>query len=79
MAASALEKLLTRIEELTERKADLQSDIRDVFEEGKNAGFDTKIMRRILAWRALSEGERKHLRGQLEIYAEALGIEGLFG
>jgi uncharacterized protein (UPF0335 family) len=71
--------LLTRIEELTERKADLQSDIRDVFEEGKNAGFDTKIMRRILAWRALPPEQRAAQRRQLEIYAEALNLEGLFG
>ena len=79
IAASALENLLIKIEKLREERADINSDIRDVFEEAKAAKFDGKTIRRILAWRAMPEDEREQQRRQLEIYAEALGLNGIFG
>ncbi len=70
----ALRSYIRRIESLEEEKAALASDIRDVYSEAKGAGFDAKIMRKIIAERKIDDAKRKELAEMLDRYREALGM-----
>ena len=48
-AADRLRSLVERIERLDEEKKVLSSDIKDIFAEAKSAGFDVKVLRKLIA------------------------------
>lgn len=74
VAADELKAIIERIERLEEEKASLSSDIKDVYAEAKANGFDTKILRKIVALRKKDHAERKEEEAILELYLEALGM-----
>ena len=76
IAADDLKALIERIERLEEEKAALAGDLRDVYTEAKANGFDTKIMRKIVSLRKKDHAERKEEEALMELYLEALGMEG---
>lgn len=76
IAAGELKAYIERIERLEEEKAALAGDLRDVYTEAKANGFDTKIMRKIVALRKKDHAERKEEEALLDLYLEALGMEG---
>ena len=47
--AEALTSFIERVERLAKDKDDIAADTKEVFDEAKGSGFDTKIMRRIIA------------------------------
>ncbi len=73
-AKDQLKAIIERIERLEEEKASLSSDIKDVYAEAKANGFDTKILRKIVALRKKDHAERKEEEAILELYLEALGM-----
>ncbi len=75
VAADELKAVVERIERLEEEKAALAGDIRDVYAEAKGNGFDTKIIRKIVALRKKDHAERKEEEAILDLYLEALGME----
>lgn len=76
IAAGELKAYIERIERLEEEKAALAGDLRDVYTEAKANGFDTKIMRKIVALRKKDHAERKEEEALMDLYLEALGMEG---
>lgn len=74
IAANRLRSLIERIERLEEEKAALSSDIRDIFAEAKSAGFDIKIMRKIIKLRKMNAADRDEQEFLLETYCKALDI-----
>ena len=60
-----------RIERLEAEKAELASDIRDVYAEMKTFGLDTKVMRKVIALRKQDANERAEQEALLELYLEA--------
>ncbi|WP_372731211.1 DUF2312 domain-containing protein, partial [Novosphingobium sp.] len=50
-------------------------DIKDVYNEGKAVGYDTKIMRQIIRLRKMKPDDRREMEAILELYKTALGIE----
>lgn len=74
VAVDRLRSLIERIERLEEEKKGIQSDIRDIFAEAKNAGFDIKAMRAILKLRALNAADRDAQELILETYRKALDL-----
>ena len=50
VAADQLKAFIERIERLEEEKAGIAGDIREIYAEAKGNGFDTKAMRKILAY-----------------------------
>jgi len=74
IAAAKLRSFVERIERLETEKADLGADIREVYAEAKGNGFDTKIMRRVIALRKLPEPDRKEQDELLDLYRRALDI-----
>jgi uncharacterized protein (UPF0335 family) len=76
VAGEELKAFIERIERLEEEKAALAGDLRDVYAEAKGNGFDTKIMRKIVSLRRKDHAERKEEEALLELYLEALGMQG---
>ncbi len=70
-----LRSYIERIEKLEEEKANIASDVRDVFAEAKSNGFDTKTMRQILKLRKLNHNDRLEQEYMLDLYKRALGLE----
>jgi len=62
---------IARIERLEAEKAELASDIRDVYGEMKTFGLDTKVMRKVIALRKQDANERAEQEALLELYLEA--------
>ena len=73
IAAEQLHSIVTRIETLEERKADIAGDIRDVYTEAKLNGFDAKIMRKIVSIRRMDREKRIEEETILDLYMQALG------
>ena len=69
-----LRALVERIERLEEEKAAIAGDIKDVYAEAKGAGFDTKILRKVVALRKKDHAERQEEAAILDMYLEALGM-----
>lgn len=69
-----LRLLIERIERLEEEKKGIADDIKDVYAESKAVGYDTKIMRRVIALRKMSPDDRREAAAVLGVYAAALGL-----
>ena len=76
VAADQLKAFIERIERLEEEKAALAGDIREVYGEAKGNGFDTKVLRKIIAIRKRDYAERQEEEAILELYMQALGMAG---
>jgi uncharacterized protein (UPF0335 family) len=75
IAGERLIKLIERIERLEEEKAGLAADIRDVYQEAKSAGFETKIIRKLVKYR---KQDRQKLQEESELtalYASAIQLD----
>lgn len=73
MAAERLKSIVERIERLEEERATLQADIKIIFAEAKSAGFDTKVLRMLIASRKKDQSEFEQQQLLLETYMKALG------
>ena len=77
VARDQLRAFIERIERLEEEKKTIADDIKDVYAEAKGTGFDTKILKKVIALRKKDEQERLEEEAILETYLAALGmIEG---
>ncbi|MYZ48511.1 DUF2312 domain-containing protein [Propylenella binzhouense] len=73
-AANQLRSFVERIERLSEELKGIQDDIKDVYAEAKGNGFDTKVLRKIIALRKKDAAEREEEEAILELYMQALGM-----
>lgn len=67
-----LKALVERIEHLEAEKAAIGADIKEVYAEAKGSGFDSKILRRVVALRKLPESEREEMQLMIQTYMQAL-------
>ena len=74
IAGDQLRAYIERIERLEEEKAALAADVREVFAEAKNNGFDVKIMRQVLRLRKMDGDDRAEEEALLDIYKRAIGM-----
>lgn len=65
---------LERIERVEEDKRALSEDLKEIYAEAKGSGFDTKIIRKLIALRRLDEEERMQADQLLESYMRAAGM-----
>ena len=70
-----LRSAIERIERLEEEKKSLQSDIKNVYSEAKGAGFDIKIVRRIVQIRKVEEHRRNEEFALLKLYCRSIQME----
>jgi uncharacterized protein (UPF0335 family) len=69
-----LKSFVERIERLEEEKAGLAEDIRNLYKEAKDSGFDTKALRAIVRMRKEDAQKRAEHQDILETYMHALGM-----
>ncbi|AKE44825.1 DUF2312 domain-containing protein [Sinorhizobium phage phiM9] len=74
VARDQLRAFIERIERLEEEKRTIGDDIKDVFGEAKSMGFDTKILRKVIALRRQDADERMEQEAILDTYLQALGM-----
>lgn len=74
IAKDQLRAFVERIERLEEEKKTVADDIKDVFGEAKAMGFDTKILKRVIALRKKDDQERMEEEIILDTYLAALGM-----
>ena len=74
IAADRLRSIIERIERLEEERKALADDIKDIFAEGKSAGFDVKVIRQIIRIRKQEPAEVEEQETLLDLYRRALGM-----
>ena len=74
VAGDQLRAFVERIERMEEEKAAIGADIKEIYAEAKGNGFDTKILRKIVAIRKQDAKERAEQEAMLDIYMHALGM-----
>lgn len=75
-AKDQLKSFVSRVERLEEERAALNSDIREIYAEAKGCGFDTKIMRRVVALRKLDKADFQEQEAILDLYLAAMDMRG---
>jgi uncharacterized protein (UPF0335 family) len=65
---------IDRIERLDEDKRAISEDIKEIYVEVKSAGYDTKIVRKIVSLRRKSREERQEEETLLELYMQKIGM-----
>lgn len=75
IARDQLRAFVERIERLEEEKKTIADDIKDVYGEAKSMGFDTKILKKVVALRKKDENERTEEEMVLDTYLHALGMK----
>jgi uncharacterized protein (UPF0335 family) len=73
-AAATLRGLIEAWEKLEVEKQDVVEGQKNVMSQIKGAGFDTKIVRKLIALRKMDPNEREELEQILDLYRHALGM-----
>jgi uncharacterized protein (UPF0335 family) len=63
-----LQSVIERIERMEVEKAAVAEDIKQIYLEAKGNGFDTKIIRKVIALRKRTAAEREEERAMIEVY-----------
>jgi len=74
VTADELRQFIERIERLDAEKKDLADQQKEVMAEAKGRGYDTKIMRKVIALRKRDQNDIAEEEAVLEMYKEALGM-----
>ena len=74
VAAEELKAFIERIERLEEEKKEIADDVKEVFAEAKGRGYDTKVMRKVIALRKRDADDVAEEDAILEMYKAALGM-----
>lgn len=73
-AADELRQLIERFEALEADKQAIASDQKDLMNEAKGRGYDTKAMRKIIAERKANADDLANFNAIVELYREVLGM-----
>lgn len=74
IAADQLKQYINKIERLESEKADIADDIKQVFDEAKANGFDTKIMKQVMKLKKLDKDSLAEQEAVLDLYRAALDV-----
>jgi uncharacterized protein (UPF0335 family) len=72
-AQGQLKSVLERIERLEEDKAGVMADLKEVYAEAKGNGFDTAIIRKVVALRRIDRARRQEQEALIDLYLSAIG------
>jgi uncharacterized protein (UPF0335 family) len=73
-AAQKLKSVVERIENLEVEKKGISSDIKDIYTEDGNDGYDKKALKALIRLRKKAAAERQEQEALLETYMNALGM-----
>ncbi len=74
VTADELRQFIERYERLEMEKKDLAEQQKEVMAEAKGRGYDTKVMRKIVALRKRDKDDIAEEEAVLDMYKEALGM-----
>ncbi|WP_424934289.1 DUF2312 domain-containing protein [Amaricoccus macauensis] len=74
VTAGELRQFVERYERLDQEKKDIADQQKEVMAEAKARGYDTKVMRKLIALRKRDTEEINEEEAILELYKEALGM-----
>ncbi|HGG06718.1 MAG TPA: DUF2312 domain-containing protein [Aliiroseovarius sp.] len=74
VTASELRQFVERFERLEAEKRDIADQQKEVMAEAKGRGYDTKVMRKVIALRKRDKDDIAEEEAVLEMYKEALGM-----
>ena len=74
VAADELRQFIERIEQLDAEKRDLAEQQKEVMAEAKGRGYDTKVMRKVIALRKRKPDELAEEEAIMDMYKSALGM-----
>jgi uncharacterized protein (UPF0335 family) len=74
VTADELRSFVERFERLEAEKKDIADQQKEVMAEAKGRGYDTKVMRKIIALRKRDRDDIAEEEAILELYKEALGM-----
>ena len=74
VTADELRSFVERFERLEAEKKDISDQQKEVMAEAKGRGYDTKVMRKIIALRERDRDDIAEEEAILELYKEALGM-----
>jgi len=74
VTADELRQFIERIERLDSEKKDIADQQKEVMAEAKGRGYDTKVMRKVIAMRKRDKDDLAEEEAVLDMYKEALGM-----
>jgi len=74
VTADELRQFIERAEQLASEKKDIAEQEKELFAEAKARGYDTKVMRKVIALRKRKPDEIAEESAVLAMYCEALGV-----
>jgi uncharacterized protein (UPF0335 family) len=74
VTADELRQFIERVERLEQEKKDIAEQVKEVFAEAKGRGYDTKVMRKVIALRRREPDDIAEEEAVLEMYKAALGM-----
>ncbi|NNJ68213.1 MAG: DUF2312 domain-containing protein [Boseongicola sp.] len=74
VTADELRQFIERFERLEAEKKDIADQQKEVMAEAKGRGYDTKIMRKVIALRKRDKEDLAEEEAVLDMYKEALGM-----
>lgn len=74
VTADELRQFIERFERLEAEKKDIADHQKEVMSEAKSRGYDTKVMRKVIALRKRDKDDVAEEEAVLEMYKEALGM-----
>lgn len=74
VAADELRQFIEKFESLEAEKRDITEQQKDVMSEAKSRGYDTKVMRKLIAMRKRDKNDLAEEEAILDIYKAALGM-----
>ncbi len=75
VTADELRQFIERIEQLDAEKSDLAEQAKEVMAEAKGRGYDTKVIRKVIALRKRKPDEIAEEEAIMEMYKAALGMK----
>jgi uncharacterized protein (UPF0335 family) len=74
VTADELRQFIERYEQLDSEKKDVTEQQKELMAEAKGRGYDTKVMRKVIALRKRKPDEIAEEEAVLELYKSALGM-----
>ena len=75
VTAEELRQFIERYERLEAEKKDIADQQKEVMSEAKGRGYDTKVMRKVIALRKREPDDIAEEEAVLDMYKEALGMQ----
>lgn len=75
VSSDELRQFIERFEQLEAEKADVAEQQKELMAEAKGRGYDTKVMRKVIALRKRKPDEIAEEEAIMEMYKAALGMK----